>query len=494
MKKMIAVIIVASLALGLGGCADTPEDSLVAQKNTERLKEAALDSEDESRQSLSDIKQNTAEKYTFDYSSDDGKIKIAADADVHLPESSNIPMYSLSSSGFSQEQATAIYDYLLNGKETWIMEGEDYSKELADVDLLKAKQQIAELKANTEIGEEARQQQIDDYEKTIASIEEKYDGLPDTVNTKKTPVDSTYRMAEIETVSGTEQYQALECQTDEGDLLYISNFPLGSDCSSVVSFQAKTEKKYGMDADAGNIVTAKEANDLCDCELSYEEAKELADGLLEAAGVPVQLVQTALEKGFLSPNEMMGESNYNYDDYYSAYCFFYGRLIDDTPVAVTSSQYIYHEDAAPTWLYESIKILVSSEGIINVDWQYPVEISETIANDVNILEFADAAAVFEEMIPLIYSGKIEEAEAGSTVKTSYDVTVDRVELNLMRVRDSGSDRTGLYVPAWVFYGTETGHFYYSDQDGELDTWEPSPWIILAVNAVDGSIIDVISGY
>lgn len=498
MKKRIAVLMTTAMVVGLAGCASTPDGSLVAQKNTDRLKEAALDTEDENRQSIIQIKQSTAEKYTFHYKSNDGKVEITADADVYLPDSDNIPMYSLSCTGFTQEQATAIYDYLFYGKETWIMEGEGYSKELADSDLLSAKQQIAGLKADTEMDEEARQNQIDNYQAIIDDIEAQYSSLPDTVNSEKIPVDSTYRTAEAETLNGMEEYQALEAHTDEGDMLYISNFPLGSDGSSQISFQGATEKNYEMDADENNIVTAEEADALCKCELSYAEAKELADGVLEAAGVPAQLVQTALEKAATVPDETKGEDTFLYDDDYSAYCFFYGRMIDHTPVAVTASQYLPHDDTAPTWLYESIRILVNSDGIIGVDWSYPVEISETIANDVNIFDFSDACEVFEEMAPLIYSGNVEETEDNTTVKSSFAVTVDRVELNLMRVKDSGTKRTGLYVPAWVFYGTETEHLHYTEEqfadDPTLDVTEPSPWIILAVNAVDGSIIDVTTGY
>ena len=137
---------------------------------------------------------------------------------------------------------------------------------------------------------------------------------------------------------------------------------------------------------------------------------------------------------------------------------------------------------------------MDSSGISNIDWQYPVSVDEVIANDVEILPFEEAAAVFEQMAPLVYQGNAAEHEDSSDLVCGYDVNVDRVELNLMRVRDSGGTRTGLYVPAWVFYGTETQHLDFNDSDNDLDTTEATPWIILAVNAVDGTVIDVIAGY
>ena len=49
----------------------------------------------------------------------------------------------------------------------------------------------------------------------------------------------------------------------------------------------------------------------------------------------------------------------------------------------------------------------------------------------------------------------------------------------------------MYVPTWVFYGTQD--FGREPFTGE-QILSRSPWIILAVNAVDGSIIDVKAGY
>lgn len=499
MKKQIAVFLMAAASIWLmTGCAKTPDTSLVTQKNNDRLKEAALDTEDENRKSLDEVKQSTTDQYTFEYTSEDGKVHISADAQVTLPETSSIPMYSLSCGEFTQEQVTSAFDYLLSGKETWIMTGEDYSKEMADADILEAKQAIAEAESNPDLDEEARQYQIESYQSILDDIQEQYDSLPETANPQKEPVDSTFRTAEVQTLAGAEQYQQVEAHTDEGDSFIAQSFALGSDGSSQIYYEKASGESYYR-LENGEVVTEQQADELCKCDLSYAEAKELSDGFLEAVGVPVQLVQVSLQKAGTSlEDEEEQIETITYEEDYSAYCFYYGRIIDGTPVAVTSSQYVPHEDTAPTWLYESIRILVNSEGIVGVDWSFPVELNETIASDVDILEFSDAAAIFEEMAPLVYQGNVEETEDNTTIQSSFDVKVDRVELNLMRIKDSGTERTGLYTPAWVFYGTQIEHLYYMEDqfasDPNLDVTEDTPWIILAVNAIDGSIIDVTAGY
>lgn len=116
-------------------------------------------------------------------------------------------------------------------------------------------------------------------------------------------------------------------------------------------------------------------------------------------------------------------------------------------------------------------------------------LEDIVNEDVQIVPFSDVSRIFEEMAPIIHQGKIAALDEESGASYATSITVDRIELNLMRIRDGGS-LTGLYVPAWVFYGTE--------EYGTAQSSEPfvskSPWIILAVNAVDGSIIDIKAGY
>ena len=86
-------------------------------------------------------------------------------------------------------------------------------------------------------------------------------------------------------------------------------------------------------------------------------------------------------------------------------------------------------------------------------------------------------------------------------KSSETINVSDVRLGLMRVRNNGSDRTGLMTPVWLFYGDYNRSFHYlpgaeallhGGEDYEFA--EPHPWILLAINAVDGSVIDITEGY
>jgi hypothetical protein len=87
-----------------------------------------------------------------------------------------------------------------------------------------------------------------------------------------------------------------------------------------------------------------------------------------------------------------------------------------------------------------------------------------------------------------------EPQAKEEYIASMDFNVGRVALELQRIAERDSLDTGLLVPVWNFYGTETdGH----NDIGNVTTTkngynEPRP--ILSVNAIDASVIDNDLGY
>ena len=491
MKRSILFLLMTAMILSLTGCAETPDAPAVAQKNNERLESAAAET-DENRRPLSEIKESltgadgtpAAQKYTFRFGSEDGKVKIAADADVFLPGSDRIPMYHLACTGFTQEQAKAMFDCLMGGRKAWRVEGQSASKSDVDALLLELKQKVAELEADTAYTDkEVHDAEIASYKEKIEELEAQYDTFPDEV--KKIPVDGTYILDE------GRQRRYIRAQTDDGAQFYLSDAEEELDGQTSLHYYtvsgARYEEYYRSNQDI-TLCSAAEAGELCKCAYTYEEALALAQGLPQAAGVNVRLAEFGLIKG-ADAEEGTG---LKVDPDYTGYVFFFTRLIDNVPVAATTSEYIYHEDTAPVWLYEKIMVIVNDDGIAYADWGFPTELVDTVSGDVSVIPFEKAAAIFEQMEPLIAQGNVSADEENSQSESSYDISVDRVELNLIRVRDSG-DLTGLYAPAWVFYGKESHYIKDAERvtEGEI---RHAPWIVMAVNAVDGSVIDIIAGY
>lgn len=120
---------------------------------------------------------------------------------------------------------------------------------------------------------------------------------------------------------------------------------------------------------------------------------------------------------------------------------------------------------------------------------------------------------YEGIVSTMFSGEVE-----------FDISVERIELCLLRIREQGNAQTeGLLVPAWVFSGRNKGtdknggvkYFQGASSLAKVDPaqigtegslaptsmFELAPGvreddtvILLAINAVDGSVIDLGKGY
>lgn len=113
MKKKTVSILAITLVFGftMTGCAKTPDQALVAQKNNERLEEAAK-AEPQDGTSLQEVAATTTSNYDFSYSSKDGRISIQADqVPVTIPVKDTIPMYHVSCGEIPQEVADKVYVY-----------------------------------------------------------------------------------------------------------------------------------------------------------------------------------------------------------------------------------------------------------------------------------------------------------------------------------------------------------------------------------------------
>jgi hypothetical protein len=485
----------------LTGCMKTPETDAVVQKNTEALVSKATE-EDENRKPLAENREETPKHYSWNYDNGAGTVHIDAESDVTLPESETIPMYKLSSTGFTQEQVTGLYDYLFEGRETYQIQGESFTKEACEKKMVNIKKEIEDLEkpgdGSEEWEEESREQSRTYLRERLEELSAEYDGLPTESELKKIPVDATLveKTSILEGDDGAYEEKTLEmhCESDAGDRLSVTNVPVDSGAWPNILY--RKEGKYDYDGVIGLPVTPEEANEKKSAELpySYEEAKALADGAVREAGVEGEVAQTELMEG-----EIRGEESAVSSGEYTAFRFRYARRVDGIPVAVTSSTYISGDETAQIWSYEQLMITVSEVGIQDIRWEAPISLDETVTSDVPILSFDDAAAVFEEVAPLAYEGKWEAYSEEPKTDCTMEIHVDKVCLSLMRVKNDGSKRQGLYVPAWVFYGTETKIERADSQEdsGGEDSWsstEDVPWIVLAVNAVDGTVIDQVEGY
>jgi hypothetical protein len=180
-----------------------------------------------------------------------------------------------------------------------------------------------------------------------------------------------------------------------------------------------------------------------------------------------------------------------------AYEFHYVRTAGNASAANMSYLMSDGDEYSLPWMYERIIFWVSDNGIESVDWTSHTTAGEIINEDTGVIDFEAARGIFETMIVTKYGANGEWPEG----LTGVSIDIDGIELSLVRVREQNAPgRSGIYTPAWVFYGNIKKEYEIADTGFVQYGWETGseyPFVkypVLIVNAIDGSIIDPLKGY
>ena len=138
-----------------------------------------------------------------------------------------------------------------------------------------------------------------------------------------------------------------------------------------------------------------------------------------------------------------------------------------------------------SWSYEYMIVAVDDEGIVNVHWQGPLEVTQVLTENTAIKPWSEIQNVFEKMI-VIKNAAYEE----TNMYTSVTIDITNVSLSLQRVMERDSYTTGVLVPVWNFYGTMT----CEQTEGEPLLLQCGYTPFISINAIDGSVVDVNKGY
>ena len=144
-----------------------------------------------------------------------------------------------------------------------------------------------------------------------------------------------------------------------------------------------------------------------------------------------------------------------------------------------------------SWYMENIQIFVGKDGICSFVWQSPSREVAVKEEQSALLPFEEIASIADTMLPIVVIGPKEtslvDLDRINGFDTKMNVEITKVSLTLMRVRDKGSS-LGTIVPVWDFWGTWS--WYNADQQPQDYTVQP----MLTLNAIDGSVINRQFGY
>lgn len=533
-KYMLAVACVLIALCLLTACQPTPEVPVVVGKDQEKMLEQAQ-STPETEESVPLAEQVEApETYSAQEEWSDGKLVISAeDAPVIVPDADSIPTLRVEAADFTQEQVSGFFAALFDGQTVYDVE---YGAQTKD-DISEQIVRLRQLKGTEEYSWEGDQAQLDDE---IARLEKQYETAPETKEDVIVESDGMLKQMELMDQDGNHMayYMGLRVSPDpKVNMNTMFNVQNNNDMTEGVWEVSASGTGFGgmslrrsayisyLDLSLGynygqhTPITVDEDSVIDDAavleklKMTPAQAKAFGEGLLEKAGADYM----TLCGMYLEDDENLG----NTDDIVApaehyAYHLYFRRTIggipcsflqgsssaggdmddifkeiDENGISADFSNLKYYGE----WSYEMMEMRINDDGVVEFDWFSPLTITDTLVEKSALIPFSQAAQAFERRLRDTYEPQVKDNEY--IMNMTFNVT--RVALELQRVAEQDSIENGLLVPAWSFYGTTVTRHKEKMLDGEESIVESKngfdrPEILLTVNAIDGSVINLGRGY
>lgn len=326
------------------------------------------------------------------------------------------------------------------------------------------------------------QEQIDDLEKTIQSIE---DVLQEAENNPESNVDiegfkqmmkeykeeqagyqeqikqATDEFVEIEDYSGANYIGTYNAKN------YALSFDDTRECSYVLFSVYNISDVIPEEADSLTYYFAAGSEWIKGaknhCELTEEEARKQAEEALLAIGWSAPIWK---ETEFLV---WSGEN----EDVIDGYCFTASLGIDNMAFGDFDSGYEWVLGQSSADLYQgTAEIYINDSGIVYMSVNEPVNVVQ-ITENVSLLSLDTIKGIIRNELSNHPEKYLEDGK-----KTYFT----QLELNYIRIKDDSRERYFSYVPVWRLCH-KTGSADYTD--GRKISGYP-----VLINAIDGSVIDI----
>ncbi|MDD4311100.1 MAG: DUF6034 family protein, partial [Eubacteriales bacterium] len=474
----------------LSACQPNPETAIVVSKNSERLIDQAEDGSKEGTAALS----IPSDHVVFTETGADGNLTITADAAVDVPAADQLPMTRVTSKGFDQSIVTQIFQTVFAGQ-TVFDHSSDAGRSKADIEksILQMQQQLSDGSYEQYGFSE------EEWNDLISKLEEDYIHAPDEVEAEKTITDGTMLL------SGEDQYQfsELNAVSDTGSLRVRSNLNNKFADESSLVYSRNNAPTYTM-LDAVEVPVDSNSKPETDEKVGYALSKaiDFCSNMFRSNTLSLKLAAVYLvndRSTGLSDDEAASAQHY-------AYKLFYVREVAGVPVAVDAAMGMNEDPYNIRWSYEQVEAVFDRNGIASLNWGAPLSNTEMLKQNVKVISLDRANEIFKMMAHTVYEPQAKPLNP-KVKRIEIDVKIDEIQLRLLRIREQNTEgtRTGILVPAWVYYGSVRNATEWEDpsqntivyqgssnQFGNMYYWGPT--IVLAINAVDGSIIDTAIGY
>ncbi len=508
-RSLMIASIIAAIAVVLTACQANPTDVVVIHKDIERMVEQAeVEQGTKIETILGDkIRDKIGDKRRIELHAVglDGRLAINVDAAVQVPDTDYMPILRVIPGFFTQESVSGIFNFLYPSQKPYDLTGSVPTKNDYEADLLRLKQQLSDGSYQKDGYSE------EEFLSILADMQALYDAAPAESQAPKLS-DGQMALQRTDAQSGESDDYLLMTATDlipNATTKYFSVSTPGADRSAnsgdscSLSFHDSASPNYsqlGMQR-VDTMASLTEVETLIG--LPYEEAKKLCFDFFKAANLEDQFIigaafmvndQSTGLRGTWENGKYVEEDKTAAQNY--AYQIFLARSENGISELVNTDPSLTGDDVSIPWGYEYICFTIDQNGIQNINWQSPSVVTETVVEQATLKPYSEIEAIFQDMIKIEYEAmtNLFYGEKGK-----MEVNVDDVQLCLVRIREQGGSLSGLLVPAWVFYGHNVGidaqgNRSYDHYNGSVSIWPKAPIVLLTINAIDGTIIDLAKGY
>ena len=479
----------------LPGCQKTPEEAFVAGKDTNAmLAKAASPAGGQTIRSMT----APAAPYRYSFVNEEDTLRIQVDAEVLLPVTETLPVIAVQDCGFDQALVSSLFNYVFPDEKPYLNTPRPQTKEDIEYKL----NLYAEILAARDFSfyEEHELAEL------IDAAQARYAEAP--WQAELPPLERTDGEMIQETEAGL-RYYALSCQLpEEGEMssTYFYARSYGREAAKAdwnISYM-ESQLQY-----VTPYVDPYFVEGLVHTEIHLDYQDTIPPAYTDSLLIPFTAAKEKCEELLQTMNQgdtfqlhhisLLGNGEGQY-----GLSLIYTRQIGGFPSALISQSFEYGTAGpyASPWGYEFLQFLVDDRGIIRFEWNNPIEETQVLVKDARLLPFEDVVPAFERAIRATYEIMVDHG-GQDMFPAELDVQVNAIQLALLRIRAKDAvGRVGLAVPAWLFYGHVTrseligGETYYLyDPIGNTAMSIPcGPMIVMAINAIDGSVIDMSCGY
>ena len=475
MKKTFVLLI--TIMMLTSACQPTPEELVVQNKADDELQEAIAQTASPAPSVTSDsnsatqIPQSTGPiAYIEDISSNaSNTVTVEINAEVINNQPQNIPVVKIEPKLFAEDEVKQMVQAFFGNTQLYSrkMSKEDYDQRILnlkyrisnDEELLKSDYatangitDIADIKAH--------------YQESLEKMIEKRESAPE--------------VREKADFSGCDSTDGINLLIDTGKG-FMGNVKASQD-SVILSAFNDDNTNYSTRRILADMSTEIE---LDNDDTEYQNAKNMAVDLIDQIGIDSTVGTVYL-------------ANDSSDRQYYVFCF--EMKINETSLTHTldSGNLSYAKDEVYENLreYERLEVWIENDQLVQFKYSMPMKITEVLNENVAVnIDYSQAIELAKQQAYVTFIdayGNFTEAK----------LIINKIELIMARTRE-GENGNYIIVPAWNFCGTLSKKYkpdlierQGADENGwatNMGIWGVSDTLV-TINALDGTIIDMLHGY